>query len=229
VRLHARDLEGDTRARLLEAAGEVFAEQGFRSATIREICTRAGANIAAVNYHFRDKEGLYSAVLKHTASVALERYPLGAGVAADAPAAQRLEAFIRNFLTRLLAEGPAALHGRLMAREMVEPTKALDEIAARFAGPQHARLRLIMSELLGPGAADPLIRHCCASVVGQCLFHRLCRPMIQRIMPDQSYDEAGREALVRHITDFSLSAIAAARRRLEEGGLAKGGAKESQP
>src|SRR5436190_22405971 len=49
----------DVKIRLIEAAEEVFAEKGFKSATIREIVEKAGANIAAVNYHFGDKEQLY--------------------------------------------------------------------------------------------------------------------------------------------------------------------------
>ena len=48
-----------TKARLLEAAGEEFAEKGYEAARIRTICDRAGANLAAVNYHFGDKEQLY--------------------------------------------------------------------------------------------------------------------------------------------------------------------------
>ncbi len=56
--------ELETRRRLLDAAGEVFAENGFRGTTVRAICQRAEANIASVNYYFRDKQGLYREVLR---------------------------------------------------------------------------------------------------------------------------------------------------------------------
>ena len=66
----------ETRQRLLQAAAEVFAARGFRQATVREICRRAQANLAAVNYHFRDKEGLYADVLEDAHRQALKKYPL---------------------------------------------------------------------------------------------------------------------------------------------------------
>ena len=52
----------NTRTRLLKAAAEVFAEHGYENATVRQICTRAGANVALVNYHFGDKLELYTEV-----------------------------------------------------------------------------------------------------------------------------------------------------------------------
>ena len=55
----------ETRTRLMEAAIEIFAEQGYRSARVRDICEKGRANIAAVNYHFGDKQRLYEACLDH--------------------------------------------------------------------------------------------------------------------------------------------------------------------
>ena len=55
--------EENTRDKILNAAGEVFAEQGFEGATVRAITERAGVNLAAVNYHFRDKAELYTRVV----------------------------------------------------------------------------------------------------------------------------------------------------------------------
>lgn len=198
-----------TRQRLLEAAGQVFAEQGFRAATVRDICQRAGANIAAVNYHFGDKEALYREVITDSARQALARYPIGGGATPDAPPDVQLRAFIRNYLDRLLDQGRPAWHGALIAREMVEPTGALDDLAREFVRPQADRLGAIVASLLALPAGHDLVRLCSCSVVGQCLFYKHCRPMIERIMPQQGYGEADRAALAEHITLFSLAAIAA--------------------
>lgn len=201
------DSSPDTRSRLLEAAGEVFAESGFKNATIREISQKAGANIAAVNYHFRDKEGLYRAVFDYAAHCALAKYPIGGGIDASAPAEERLRVFVKTYLSRLLDEGRPAWHGKLMAREMVEPTGALDILAEQFARPQYQRLSGIVRELLGAGATDERVRRCAASIVGQCLFYKNCRPMIDRLMPEQKYDEAAIGELAAHVAAFSLGAV----------------------
>ncbi len=199
--------QSDTRSRLLEAAGQTFAEHGYRATTVREICRRARANIAALHYHFGGKKEMYEAVLADTAQQALEKYPIGGGVSADAPAPERLEAFVRNYMERLLDEGRPAWFGQLFAREMFEPTPALDKLASGFARPQLERLRGIVSDLLGPGASPALVRRCAMSVVGQCLFYKHARPMLERLIPEQGLGPADRAELARHITAFSLGAI----------------------
>jgi AcrR family transcriptional regulator len=55
-----------TRDKLLDVAGRIFADRGYRAATIREICVAAGANVAAVNYHFGDKLGLYTEAVQQS-------------------------------------------------------------------------------------------------------------------------------------------------------------------
>lgn len=207
------DSSPDTKSRLLEAAGQVFADAGYKNATIREICQRASANIAAVNYHFGDKEGLYRAVLDYAANCALEKYPIGGGADPASPPQARLAIFIRTYLSRLLDEGRPAWHGKLISREMVEPTQALAILADTFARPQYHRLSGIVAELLNiapgvPGEGnDEMIRRCAASIVGQCLFYKHCRPMINILMPEQAYDAASLATLADHITAFSLGAI----------------------
>ncbi len=203
------DEEGQlaTRQHLLAAAGEVFAEVGFRAATVREICERAGANIAAVNYHFGDKERLYRAVLQETYQTAVKKYPADYGLRDDATAEERLRAFVHSLLLRIFSDGPSAQHGKLMAREMMEPTGALDEVVREDIRPMSTLLVAIVGELLGPGTDEGTRRLCANSVVSQALFYHHCRPVVVRLYPDMRFDRAGIDRLTEHITRFSLAAI----------------------
>ena len=94
----AQDL---TKARLLDAAGEEFANKGFELARVRAICERAGANLAAVNYHFGDKEQLYIQALREAHRCGLE--PDDEAFEAAVAPAVRLRWFIHHFLGRVLA------------------------------------------------------------------------------------------------------------------------------
>lgn len=205
----------ETRERLLDAAGEVFAEHGFKGATVRDICARAGANVAAVNYYYRDKEGLYTTCLAQWARNALEKFPPLLGLAPDAPAEDRLAAFIRSFLLRLLDNSRYAWHGKLMSREMFEPTGALDRMVEEMVRPLSQMLGGILRELLGPaGAEDELVGRSVFSVVGQCLFYHFAQPVVRRLhgLPEH-YSASEIDAIARHVTRFTLSALRDLRRR----------------
>ena len=196
-----------TRLRLIEAAGAVFAAEGFKTATVRDICARAGANIAAVNYHFGGKEGLYSAVFRHAHRCAVGQAEQAVGAAADAPAEQRLTLYIRGFLANIFAEGKSAWHGKLMTREMFEPTAALDDLVREEIHPRACLLRDICQELLGRGTAVERAEFCARSVIGQMLFYYHARPVIERIFPDFDYGPAGIARVAEHVTRFSLAAL----------------------
>jgi TetR/AcrR family transcriptional regulator, regulator of cefoperazone and chloramphenicol sensitivity len=196
-----------TQQRLLEAAGEIFALHGFRKATIREICKRAHANIAAVNYHFHNKKALYSAVLQYAHQCAVEKYPLDLGLSKDATARERLQAFIRSLLLRFLDEDRTAWYGKLIAREMIEPTQALDILVEKEIRPLSQRLEFIVRELLNSQASNELVQLCVRSIVAQCIFYHHVRPVISRLYPNQKYSPRDIEQLADHITRFSLGAM----------------------
>lgn len=198
----------ETRRHLLEAAGEVFAEAGFRDATVREICRRAGANVAAINYHFGDKENLYLEVLRYAHGRALEKYPPLLGVAADAPPEKKLRAFVHSLLLRIFDKGPTAWHGKVLLREMIEPTKALDSLVEERMRPMVAQLWKIVAEILDCPLNDERVKLCGFSIVSQCTFYKHCSPVVSRLFPDKlPQDSASIGRLAGHITDFSLAAM----------------------
>lgn len=209
-------VSAQTRQALIEAGGAVFAEVGFHNATVREICRRAGANIAAVNYHFGDKEALYRAVLAYYQARALQKYPLDLGVHPGASAADRLRAFVRSFLLRIFDHSSDAWHGKLISREMIDPTDALDAIVVERIRPQAQHLGGIVRELLGGEPDAETVRLCSFSVVSQCLFYHHCQPVVCRLFPEQKFSPQQIEKLADHITSFSLAAINACSRRFNE-------------
>jgi len=200
-------LHDETRRQLLEAAGEVFATAGFRNATVREICRRAGANLAAVNYHFGDKERLYAEVLHYAHQQAFKKYPLLPGVGTDASPADKLHAFVRSFLLRIFDAGPTAWFGKMMLREMIEPTEALDSLLEERMRPMANQLRGMVTEILGCPPNDERTRLCSLSIVSQCVFYHHCRRVVARLFPEQPLDATAVDKLADHITRFSLAAM----------------------
>ena len=192
-----------TRERLIVAAREVFSQQGFQSATVREICRRAEANIAAVNYHFGGKDGLLAEALNFAPLKALQQ----ANAAVDACPKLRLEAFIHDFMHMLLDEKKASLQCQIMARELADPTPALDQIVRDAVAPLHAFLGGLLSEITGKQLSESQLRHCVCSIFGQCMFYRHSQPVLQRLDPKLRYDHKEINAIAAHIAAFSLAGV----------------------
>ena len=196
-----------TRHRILDAAGEVFAELGFQKATVRKICKRAGANLAAINYHFGEKERLYFEVLKYGHEISMQKYPLDFGLNRDLPPEERLQNYIRLFLLRMFDEGKPSWYGKLIAKEMTEPTQAFDRLVREVVRPLNKFLASIVQELVGNETEEDKIRLYCASIIGQCLYYHYSRPIITRLFSKNIYTPEGIEQITRHIAQFSLKGV----------------------
>lgn len=202
-----------TKQRLLEAAGELFAERGFRNTNVRDICRRAGANVAAVNYHFRDKEGLYAAVFKYAGACAIQVDEAGNGTGRTRNPEQRLRLFIRGLLGSFFDGGRPAWLMKLVALEMIEPTRLLDTLVEERIRPDYIRLKSIVRDLLGGRADEEIVGFCAFSIVGQCTFYRHNRSVVARLCPEQTYSPDEVDRLADHITRFSLGALAAVKQQ----------------
>ncbi len=196
-----------TEQRLLEAAGEIFAEFGYQSATTRQICEKAGANVAAINYYFGDKEGLYLAVLRSVPKAHEEKYPSDRGLSLGAIPEQKLRAYVRSLLQRVFDEGRPGWHTKLIAREMIEPTRAFDILVEEAARPVHQELAAIIREHLDSTTTEEVVRLCTLSIISQCVYYHHARSVIRRLYPEQKYGLEDIDRLAGHITKFSLAAL----------------------
>src|SRR5215467_12622777 len=157
--------EENTGNKILSAAGEVFAEQGFDGATIRAITERAGVNVAAVNYHFRDKAELYTRVAMDACSVRAA-YRQAMAEAPDSPE-ERLRSLIHHFLEYLLDPARPNWKRRLMAREMANPTTALDELVDKNIRPfRDEFLQPTLRELTGDCFSRRQLSYFGSSIMG---------------------------------------------------------------
>ncbi len=204
-------LGDETRAALIKAATEVFIEDGFRAARVQAIAARAGLRLSAINYHFKGKEGLYLAVLRHHGEAAIEATPLIAPDASLTPH-ERLEFAVRAFVARLLGNSRI---GALLLRELANPTNALDVMLERFARPQSELLRSLIAEILDTDPHGELVERTLLSIIGQCITYRTGRPLIERLMPQLLVGDDANERLVRHVTEFSWAGLMALRARQE--------------
>jgi AcrR family transcriptional regulator len=206
-----------TQQKLLTAACEVFAENGFKNTTVRDICNRAEVNVAAINYHFGNKEKLYEAVWENSNRAAVKKRMDELDLARTDDPEKRIRLFVKTLLRNILDQNRPEWDFRIVAHEMISPTAAFDKIVDRVIRPGFLFLRDLVQELLGDDVSTEKVEKCTLSIVGQCLYYRFANPVVRQLLPEQTFDEKGLDELTDHITEFSLSALKQMRRGIEDG------------
>ncbi len=199
----------ETRLRLLEAAGEVFAEKGFWSATHEEICSKANANTAAINYHFGSKENLYIEAWKYAFEKSLEKYPPGNGTFPNDPPEKRLRARVLSILRRIADLETHEID--IMLKEMANPTGLLYEVIAEKIGPFERDFAYIIEELIGKGARAEQISICYMGLNSMCfgpMLHLRSTNIDDQVpRPEFLPLDLGVEKLADYIVRFCLAGI----------------------
>lgn len=193
-----------TRSKLLHAAGDVFAEVGYHAATVREISRRAGANVAAVNYHFGDKLELYTAVLRETMqgpSLEAVRIALNR----QAPPEETIAEVIKAMLARICSGDNRDRRWRLMMHELSQPTPAMSRVVDETSRPLFDRLCELVGSMIGLPRDHEKTRLCTNSIVGQVVLYAHWRPVLAKIWPELKMTPAQVARIAQHITEFSLA------------------------
>jgi AcrR family transcriptional regulator len=203
-----------TPKRLFNAGIKVFAEKGYRDATVREICKAAGsANINSVNYYFGSKEKLYRNILD---AVFSEYDRFDQKDWDQKTPEEQLKAMISNFCIMLYKDNAFASDiTSIFIAEMTQPSVFIEELVDTYNRPRVERHLKLFRALLGAGASEDDARDCLVSVAGQLLYYSFAWPMFSRLFPEYSADQRY-DQWAEHVYRFSMGGIAAVRRQLKQ-------------
>jgi len=199
----------EPRERLISTAERLFAERGFSKVTVREICRNAHANVAAVNYHFSGKKGLYDEVVRSAIETMQSTTESIREAASGRSADEQLATYVAIFLRRVVAARDSWIH-QLMMRELSDPTPALDLVLKKVVQPRMAYLRNVIASMLRCEPTDARVERCAMSVQAQCLA--LLSHRVAALRP-KSMNRRELDVMAHHITQFSLAGVRAVAKR----------------
>lgn len=200
-----------SRERLLHAALELFADQGFAKTSTREIAEAAGTNVAAISYYFGDKAGLYRAAFREPQGApedAIARFadpalPLGGALAA----------FYAGFLEPMRHGDLARQSLKLHVREMLEPTGLWDEEIQQGIKPMHDALVGVLMRHLGLAAPDDDLQRLAICVASLGVHQHVGCDVAEQLAPGLYNPPDGFERWSAMLVQSALAMVEAERRR----------------
>lgn len=195
----------DTRQRLIDSAALLFSERGYACTSVAEICKKAEANIASINYHFSSKDALYRTILQYTFEQAEALYPFADD--SNASVEERFYLFILTLLRRILNTTMTGNFYKLMTKEMAEPTEESGNLINQIISAKREKIEKLIREIYAKEADNELIFRLTHSIVSQCLFLGLTEKGRRHHLQRKPIGLEDAESFARHITDFSLAGI----------------------
>ena len=190
--------------RLLQSALRVFAEQGYAQASVRDICAQSEMNVAAVNYHFGDKAGLYREVFRSQ----LQQLVDSQAFLEQEDALQALRRFYGRMLERSeAAEQSRSLFFRLAMREQLEPSGVLDASLQEHLRQSHQGLLHFVAQQTGLSASDPNAQRLAMFVAFMASPLQKHPELLDILAPDVPRDVEGLRATVDHLAQCALSLL----------------------
>lgn len=206
---------GDTRTRILLAAGPIFAEKGFDASTVREICQSASVNVASINYHFGDKQTLYHETVLYAHSCRASMFE-GRNETIVEPA-ERLKFYIEQILFSMVVNEQGPWQVRLLMNEIQNPSESCRQLVKDEFSPFVGGLMDTIGELATEPIDSDLRAILAMSVIGQCMIYRFAPETHAMTMAAVGQTDsklalplADLENLAKVVFAFSLAGIRAA-------------------
>jgi AcrR family transcriptional regulator len=196
----------EKRHRILISACQVFAEKGYHAASVSDICRRARANVAAVNYYFGNKATLYAEAWQ--AAYEKRVGPEFSEAGSNAPEEQ-LRLFINSLIRNFTERGSQGEFTRLYLMELANPTGLISNLWHKLIEPRRQVLLGIIRDIMGVTASDEKVIFCEISIISQCRSLLTVRRNDLEYLLDQPLSPDLIERLGDHITGFSLAGIKA--------------------
>jgi AcrR family transcriptional regulator len=199
-----------TRERILDIAEVLFAQKGYRAVSVREITSAAECNLAAVNYHFGNKENLYLEVFRSRwvprAIRVRESFRKSLARQGSLSEAKVVRALAQAFVDGPLSDDERLRHSQLMTREMTQPTKAFKHVAEQVIQPFFKEVSDQLDSVLINKVGEEQMLLNIFSIFAMVLYFNFARVAVSRLT-GRKYDSAFRALLVEQITQFSLRGL----------------------
>lgn len=201
------------RQRLLQAALTLFAEKGFAKASTREIAEAAQCNLAAINYYFADKRGLYQAVLSEAICDASgEEAAVGCaagGMLAAADMDQALQEFFRGFLQPLKQGEKVRLVTKLHFREIIEPSGLMQEFCDTLIRPLHEAMRGLLARHFQVSMDEPDLVRLALAIQGMGVYFFLAQDTLAVLAPEVTATAEAVDILAERLALYALGMVQA--------------------
>ena len=199
-----------TKARLIETAGQLIAKQGYEKTTSKEICQLSKVNLAAINYHFGSREGLYRAVLHQVHQQLLSTEELDVLQGEQKSPGEKLEYFLDTLTQMVQHEENWAI--RVWIREVTSPSPLAEQVVREEAVPMKLNLLLnLLHEYTGLPLQSSQLQGCLACMLAPFVWYLLLNSQevanLRKIVPIH-YEDKG---LPEQFKAFVMGGLAVAR------------------
>ncbi|MCU4480919.1 TetR/AcrR family transcriptional regulator [Acinetobacter ursingii] len=202
----SRRRDGDlTKAKIIEAAGHLIAQEGLAQTTNKAIAQLAQVDLAAINYHFEGRDGLYKAVLVEAHRHYIDEQQLAELVQSSLSPTRKLEVFFETLIQKLVEKD--LWHSKVFIRELFAPSPYLEQFMAHDGARKFHYIRQIISQVSGLDENHPSILPCVLSVVAPCMMLIIASNNVPT--PLQNISQMDSQQLLQHLITFSLAGLQA--------------------